>query len=62
MAVFAVLLAAGLGLLLVAARNYDRSGAATHDVVVPGVLGVILVAGALGYLKLARRLVRESEA
>lgn len=60
--VFVFLLAGGLGLLGVAANQFERSGRMTKHVLVPGIVGGLLAAGALAYLRLARRLVFDAEA
>ncbi len=58
-----ILLAGGLGLLALAANQYQRSGPRwTKEAVILGVIGTALVLGAGSYMKLARRLVRESQA
>jgi len=58
--VMVVLLAGGLGLLGLAANNFDKAGGLTQAAVIPGIFGALLVLGSGGYLKLARRLVQES--
>jgi hypothetical protein len=59
--VMLILLAAGLGLLVLAAGNYRQAGAVTAKAVAPGIIGLALVVGAGAYRQVARRLVRESE-
>lgn len=57
---FVFLLAAGLGLLAIAVKNYAQADNIwTKNSVIPGVFGAALVLGAGAYLKFAKRLVRE---
>lgn len=60
--VFIILLAGGLGLLGLAASQYESAGRLTKHVLVPGIVGGLLAAGALAYLRLARRIVFDAEA
>lgn len=58
-----ILLAGGLGMLALAANQYQQhSRQWTKEAVIPGVIGLALVLGSGGYLKVARRLVRENQA
>ncbi len=59
--VMLILLAAGLGLLVLAAGNYRKAGAVTAKAVAPGIIGLALVLGAGVYGQVARGLVRESK-
>ncbi|AOS44724.1 hypothetical protein Verru16b_01791 [Lacunisphaera limnophila] len=59
-AVFFILLLGGLGLLVVGLNHYEEAGGIwAKEAVIPALFGATLLAGSLGYLKLARRLVRE---
>jgi hypothetical protein len=58
--VFFVLLLGGLALLLVSANEHEKAGGRwKKNSIAAGIIGSALVLGAGGYLKLARRLVRE---
>jgi hypothetical protein len=60
---FVILLATGLGLLGLATSQWRAgTGRAEAQAIVPGVFGVLLVAGSLAYLRFARRIMGESEA
>lgn len=60
---FVILLAVGLGLLGVAASQWQSGGdRAEAGAIVPGILGALLVAGSVAYLRFARRIMGESEA
>lgn len=62
-AVFVLLLAGGLGLLGLAISQWRAAGGVvTRQALIPGVIGAGLFAGSLGYLRLARRILGESEA
>jgi len=57
-----ILLAAGLGLLVLALNNFQKAGEVwTDGSIVPAVIGSVLLLGAGACLKLAKRLVREGE-
>ncbi len=60
---FVILLAAGLGLLGLGVSQWQRAGGRVRaEAVVPGVLGAVLTAGSLAYLRFARSAVREAAA